>query len=142
MSNTNIMEGVRQFLRTYPPLAEGKLHVDFLPEEAKSYSIEAIPAKEIVRSYVDGSAVKQFLFVVASREFYGKDVNQQLDNLEFYTDFSAWLREQTMRKNLPELGWNKNALSMEVSTSGYAMSMDEDEARYQIQCRLEYFEHR
>ena len=49
----NIMEEVRKFLRTYPPLAEGKLHVDFLPEEAQSYSVEAVPAKEIVRSYVD-----------------------------------------------------------------------------------------
>lgn len=67
----NIMEEVRKFLRTYPPLAEGKLHVDFLPEEAQSYSVEAVPAKEIVRSYVDGSTVRQFLFVVASREFLG-----------------------------------------------------------------------
>lgn len=56
----NIMEEVRKFLRTYPPLAEGKLHVDFLPEEAQSYSVEAVPAKEIVRSYVDGSTVRQF----------------------------------------------------------------------------------
>ena len=40
----NIMEEVRKFLRTYPPLAEGKLHVDFLPEEAQSYSVEAVLA--------------------------------------------------------------------------------------------------
>lgn len=84
----NIMEEVRKFLRTYPPLAEGKLHVDFLPEEAQSYSVEAVPAKEIVRSYVDGSTVRQFLFVVASREFFGDKIRQQLDNLSFYGDFS------------------------------------------------------
>ena len=74
----NIMEEVRKFLRTYPPLAEGKLHVDFLPEEAQSYSVEAVPAKEIVRCYVDGSTVRQFLFVVASREFFGDKIRQQI----------------------------------------------------------------
>ena len=111
----NIMEEVRKFLRTYPPLAEGKLHVDFLPEEAQSYSVEAVPAKEIVRSYVDGSTVRQFLFVVASREFFGDKIKQQLDNLSFYGDFSEWLREQTMAGSLPNLGEGRNPFRMLTS---------------------------
>ena len=110
----NIMEEVRKFLRTYPPLAEGKLHVDFLPEEAQSYSVEAVPAKEIVRSYVDGSTVRQFLFVVASREFFGDKIRQQLDNLSFYGDFSEWLREQTMAGNLPNLGEGRKVMLMDL----------------------------
>lgn len=75
----------------------------FSAGEAQSYSVEAVPAKEIVRSYVDGSTVRQFLFVVASREFFGDKIRQQLDNLSFYGDFSEWLREQTMAGKLPIL---------------------------------------
>lgn len=140
MSEGNIMEQVRQFLRTYPPLSEGKLHVDFLPENARSYSIEAVPAKEIVRSYVDGSSVRQFLFVVASRDIFGDEIKQQLDNLSFYSEFSAWLREQTMKKILPDLGEGKKAMTMEATTSGYVMSAEANMARYQIQCKLEFFQ--
>lgn len=136
----NIMEQVRQFLRTYPPLAEGKLHVDFLPEDARSYSIEAVPAKEIVRSYVEGSTVRQFVFVVASREIFGEEIDQQLENQEFYSDFSEWLWKQTMAKALPDLGAGRKAMVMEATTSGYAMSATANMARYQIQCRLEYFQ--
>ncbi|MFQ7774274.1 MAG: chloramphenicol resistance protein [Anaerotignum faecicola] len=138
----NIMEEVRKFLRTYPPLAEGKLHVDFLPEEAQSYSVEAVPAKEIVRSYVDGSTVRQFLFVVASREFFGDKTRQQLDNLSFYGDFSEWLREQTMAGKLPNLGEGRKVMLMEATTSGYAMAAEASMARYQIQCRMEFFQTR
>ena len=87
----NIMEEVRKFLRTYPPLAEGKLHVDFLPEEAQSYSVEAVPAKEIVRSYV---------------------------------------------------GEGRKVMLMEATTSGYAMAAEASMARYQIQCRMEFFQTR
>ena len=67
----NIMEEVRKFLRTYPPLAEGKLHVDFLPEEAQSYSVEAVPAKEIVRSYVDGLRCGSFYLWWQAENFSG-----------------------------------------------------------------------
>ena len=138
----NIMEEVRKFLRTYPPLAEGKLHVDFLPEEAQSYSVEAVPAKEIVRSYVDGSTVRKFLFVVASREFFGDKIKQQLDNLSFYGDFSEWLREQTMAGKLPNLGEGRKVMLMEATTSCYAMAAEASMARYQIQCRMEFFQTR
>ena len=141
MNNLNIMEQVRKFLLTCPLLAEGKLNVDFLPEDACSYSIEAVPAKEVVRSYVNGASVRQFLFVVASRDFYGEEVGQQLDNLSFYDEFSAWLLLQTRAKNLPELvGEHRKALLMETNTSGYVMAAEANMARYQIQCRLEYFQ--
>lgn len=140
MNETNIMERVRKFLLTCPLLADGKLNVDFLPEDACSYSIEAVPAKEIVRSYVNGASVRQFLFVVASREVYGEEIDQQLDNISFYDNFSAWLMLQTRAKNLPELGEHRKPLLMEASTSGYVMSAEANMARYQIQCRLEFFQ--
>ena len=140
MNEVNIMEQVRKFLLTCPLLAEGKLNVDFLPEDVCNYSIEAVPAKEIVRSYVNGASVRQFLFVVASREFYGEEIKQQLDNLSFYDNFSGWLMRQTRGKNLPELGEHRKALLMEASTSGYVMAAEANMERYQIQCRLEYFQ--
>lgn len=140
MSQGNMMEQVRAFLRTYPPLSNDKINVDFLPADARSYAVEAVPTKEIVRSYVDGSFVGQFLFVLASREYYGEKIRQQLDNLGFYEDFSHWLRAQTMAGNLPELGEGRKGLTLEATTSGYAFHVSEDKARYQIQCRLEYFQ--
>lgn len=140
MSKENIMEQVRKFIRTYPPLSNDKINVDFLPAEARSYAVESIPTKEVVRYYLDGSSVRQFEFVLSSREFYGEKIRQQLDNLGFYEDFSRWLTAQTMARNLPNLGEGKKAMIMEATTSGYAFAVDENKARYQIQCRLEYFQ--
>lgn len=142
MSRKNMMEQVRKFIRTYPPLSNDKINVDFLPADARSYAIEAVPAQEIIRPYVDGSSVRQFLFVLASREFYGEKIRQQLDNLEFYEDFSTWMQAQTMAKKLPDLGEGRTAMAMEATTPGYAFAADENKARYQIQCRLEYFQNK
>lgn len=140
MSEVNIMEQVRQFLRTYPPLSNDKINVDFLPEDSRSYSLETVPAQEVIRSYVDGSSVRQCLFVLASREVYGEEVKQQLENLDFYWDFSEWLKEKTRKEELPDLGKGKQALSIHATTSGYAFAVNANSARYQIQCRLEFLQ--
>lgn len=86
--------------------------------------------------------MRQFLFVVASREFFGDKIKQQLDNLSFYGDFSEWLREQTMAGKLPNLGEGRKVMLMEATTSGYAMAAEASMARYQIQCRMEFFQTR
>lgn len=138
MSDTNIIEGVRKFLRTYPPLSNDKINVDFLPEEEKSYAVEVVPAQQIIRSYVDGSALCQCLFTVASRETFSEEARQQLDNLDFYWKLSDWLKEKTMEKDLPDLGEGVEALSIRATTDGYVLSNDSNFARYQIQCRMEY----
>lgn len=64
-----IIDGVRAWLKTYEGLADGRLSVDFLPEEAKSYSVDTVPTTEIVKRYLDGSSIRQYLFCVSSREF-------------------------------------------------------------------------
>ena len=141
MSKT-IIEAIRGWLRSYPPLADGRLGVDCLPEEAKTYSIDAIPGPEIVKQYLDGSTVKQFDFVLASRVFWGDQIIQNTDNLEWYENFSVWVKQQNQKpKHLPELGEYRTAQKIEVTTSGYLFQVSEDgKARYQIQLKLTYYE--
>ena len=124
-----IIESVRAWLRTYPPLAEGRLGVDYLPEET-------------VKRYLDGSAQKRFLFVLASREFQGDNIQGNTENLAFYEAFSRWVEAQNRRpKHLPELDNGRTAQRVEVTTSGYPFLVDDHgTARYQIQMRLDYFE--
>lgn len=136
----NIIEAVRQFVRTYPPLAGERLNVDFLPAKEGSYSIGVTPCNEWVKQYVDGSGIKQFLFALTSREAFGEEVRQQLDNLGFYEDFSDWLDRQTMARALPNLGPGRTPLELKATTSGYAFIPDTKTARYQIQCRMIYIQ--
>lgn len=137
-----IIESVRVWLRTYPPLKDGRLGVDCLPEEAQAYSIDSIPGPEVIQSYMDGSALKQFDFVLSSREFWGDEIAQNTDNLRWYEAFSKWVRDQNRRpKNLPKLGAERTAQKVEVTTSGYPFLVSENgKARYQIQCKCTYFE--
>ena len=136
-----IMEALRGWLRSYEPLSTGRLAIDFLPKQARTYSVDSVPCKEEVKRYLDGSSLRQFLFTLSSREFKGEDIGQNADNLAFYEAFSTWVLRQNRLRNLPRLPEGRTARKIEVTTSGYPFQVDEQgTARYQIQLRLEYFQ--
>lgn len=140
-----IVEAVVEFLQGCPHLEKLKagLSVDFMkekPGKPPTFVIESVPVNPIIRSYIGGSARKQFVFVFASKEWYGRDIVQNIKNIGFYEDFSAWLDEQSRNRNLPVLEDGKKALSIKALTTPFIIDNEIDKARYQIQCRLEYFE--
>lgn len=136
-----IIDGVRAWLKTYEGLADGRLSVDFLPEEAKSYSVDTVPTTEIVKRYLDGSSIRQFLFCVSSREFYSDNIAQNVDNQAFYEGLAAWLERKSKLRQFPDIGMGRTVRSIEISSTAYPFVVDEHgTARYQLQLKLTYFQ--
>src|SRR5699024_1670470 len=117
-----------------------RLNIDYLGVNPTEYTIDSVPTTEIVKEYVDGGAIKQFVFVFGSREYYGPDALQNIENSGFYEQFADWLEEQTREGNLPVLEGNKEPIKIEATTTGYLFDASEENGRYQIQCRLIYYE--
>lgn len=135
-----VTEAVGTFLQGCPLLAEGQLNIDFLPQDGKSYSLDVSPAAPVVRRYIYGDSLRQQVFVLATRAYYGPLIRQQLDNLEFFEQFSQWVEAQDRAGALPDLGDGRVARRLEVTTSGYVFAPDTDTARYQMQLRLTYWQ--
>ena len=136
-----ITESIKNYLAECPLLGDFKrICVDFLPEDTETYSIEEIPAETILRAYIDGSSVRQFVFVFAARLFYSEETRNNIENSGFYEKFAEWLEKQTEEENLPVLADGKTATKIEAMSSGYLFDVSGDlsNARYQIQCRLIY----
>ena len=137
-----VMECVRTWLRSYPGLV-GRLDVDFLDDEADTYSVDTIPCEEIIKRYKDGSTVKQFQFAVSSRRFYDQNIAQNLGNLEFFEALTRWVEGKAFARELPEMDNNRTAQKIIVTSTAYPFIVSEDgKARYQLQMRLEYFQKR
>ncbi|MDE5854209.1 MAG: chloramphenicol resistance protein [Ruminococcus sp.] len=136
----SIIESIREFIMEFPELKDGALLVDYLGNSPIEYTVEPVPCSPVVRKFIDGSCEKQFLFLFASREAYSDDVNQCIENLSFYENFSDWIYEQNNSGNLPVLDGNRTAEELEILTGGYQIYADTNTARYQIQLRLIYRE--
>lgn len=136
-----MMKAVRDYLLSCEVIDEfAKVGVDFLGNDPEEFTLESVPVDPIIKRYTDGGSLRQFVFVFASRNYYGPDVWQNLENLGFYEKLSAWFEAKTHAGDLPVLGTKKYCQTIEALTSGYIFDATEDQARYQLQARITYLQ--
>lgn len=138
----SIIESLQKFIAACPHLnALADLHVDELASGGQNYSLYSLPGARIVSQDLSGNKMREFPFSLTSREAAVDDLTR-ITNNGFYENFADWLEEQTDNNNLPDLGTNKTAESIEAASWGYLYQRDENDqtAIYQIICKLTYTE--
>ena len=131
-----IIESIRNYILTCDFLKNGKVNVDYLPDEM-SYSIDPIGGEPIYKRYADGGCLKQYQFALLSKEAYDGDARTGISNSGFYQFLEEWIEENNMLDIYPELELH-TPVRVEVVQSGYLFSTEADLGRYQIICRLIY----
>lgn len=138
-----IIDSLRAYIRTCPHLETYnnaiKVNVNYLEPNVDTYSIEEIPIEPILKRYVNGDSIRQYAFIFTSREPYGIDVLQNIDNSGFYEKFADWIENQNDNEIFPLLDNGLEPLEIKVTSTGYAFAVTEDTAQFQIQLRLKYF---
>lgn len=138
-----IINALRDYIRACPHLdtfnMATKVNVNYLEPDTDTYSIEEVPIEPIVKQYVNGGSIRQYAFIFTSREPYGVDVLQNIDNSGFYEKFANWIEEQNNKEIFPLLDNGLEPLEIKVTSTGYAFAVTEDTAQFQIQLKLKYF---
>ena len=136
---SNVIEYIRDVIKTCPLLEEGKrVNVDYIGE-SMSYSIDALPCDPVIKEYVDGGQKKQFQFAFTSKEEYDEDARVNIENSGFFEKFEEWLNKLGNWKNpLPVMEDKKSPISFETLNKGYLYDVEEHLAKYRIECRFIY----
>lgn len=135
----SIIDALEKYFIGCELLKDGALRVDYLGEKPVEYTIEVLPCDPVVKRYLGGSTVRQYLFAFGSREFYSQERLQNIQNSAFYERLADWVETRSMSGVLPELPDGMEAQQLEVVSSGYLLDGSMTNARYQIQLRLLYF---
>lgn len=135
----SIIDALEKYFIGCELLKDGALRVDYLGEKPVEYTIEVLPCDPVVKRYLGGSTVRQYLFAFGSREFYSQERLQNIQNSAFYERLADWVETKSMSGDLPELPDGMEAQQLEVVSSGYLFDGSMTNARYQIQLRLLYF---
>ena len=135
----SIIDALEKYFIGCELLKDGALRVDYLGEKPVEYTIEVLPCDPVVKRYLGGSTVRQYLFAFGSREFYSQERLQNIQNSAFYELLADWVETRSMSGILPELPDGMEAQQLEVVSSGYLFDGSMTNARYQIQLRLLYF---
>lgn len=135
----SIIDALEKYFIGCELLKDGALRVDYLGEKPVEYTIEVLPCDPVVKRYLGGNTVRQYLFAFGSREFYSQERLQNIQNSAFYERLADWVETRSMSGILPELPDGMEAQQLEVVSSGYLFDGSMTNARYQIQLRLLYF---
>ena len=135
----SIIDALEKYFIGCELLKDGALRVDYLGEKPVEYTIEVLPCDPVVKRYLGGSTVRQYLFAYGSREFYSQERLQNIQNSAFYELLADWVETRSLSGILPELPDGMEAQQLEVVSSGYLFDGSMTNARYQIQLRLLYF---
>lgn len=135
----SIIDALEKYFIGCELLKDGALRVDYLGEKPVEYTLEVLPCDPVVKRYLGGSTVRQYLFAFGSREFYSQERLQNIQNSAFYERLADWVETRSMSGILPELPDGMEARQLEVVSSGYLFDGSMTNARYQIQLRLLYF---
>lgn len=120
---------------------ENAINANYLAGEADNFSIEEMPCEPILKKYLDGSTKRQFQFAFCSREPYGAEVIQNIDNSGFYEEFTEEIERNNDEGILP-IDSNIEAIALKVTSSAYVVSTEEDTAMYQINLVFKYLKKR
>lgn len=110
--------------------------VDFIGDDAVTYTIEPVPVEPVIRPYVDGSSLNQYVFQFGSREFYDNGLTQNIQNLNFYENFKNEIENKNKRGILPDID---GIQSIECLTDGSIQDVQSGTAKYIIQMRITYY---
>lgn len=136
----SLIDSVRTFLCGCPYLKDGVFHVDYMGTNPTEYSVDTLPADPVIKKYVDGSSIRQFVFAFGSVEPYGSDVDNNLANSTFYEDFAAWVDKKNKNREFPPLEADKTPIELQAQGAGFLVENLENAARYQVQCRFVYLQ--
>ena len=138
-----LIETVRNYIASCPLLENNAiLGIDKLDSIGIAYTIDAIPSDPIIKQYADGGQLRQFQFIFASRQYYGMNVLENLENSGFYENFVDWIEKNNARglSRFINLGMDRKALSIAINSMPYVYDTEENTARYQVQLSLQYYQ--
>ncbi|EES49873.1 chloramphenicol resistance protein [Clostridium botulinum] len=138
-----IIEAIKDYIGSLDCMStfENAINANYLAGEADNFSIEEMPCEPILKKYLDGSTKRQFQFAFCSREPYGAEVIQNIDNSGFYEEFIEEIERNNDEGILP-IDSNIEAIVLKVASSAYVVSTEEDTAMYQINLNLIYYKKR
>ena len=111
-----IIESIRNYISKLDCMStfENAINANYLGGEADNFSIEEVPCKPVLKKYLNGSTKRQFQFAFCSREPYGAEIIQNIDNSGFYEDFT----DEQLEKLKPVIEVEKVNNTTSISIDG------------------------
>lgn len=136
-----MIDSVRDYISNCPYLdVFTEVNVNYLVDKVKAYSVnEGASYNPIITTDILGNEESQFQFTFDAKFYWNDEIANNVDNSNFFENFSNWLRENNNNKIFPTIGSDDISItSISANSNGYIFDTSSDEAIYRISCVMNY----
>lgn len=136
-----MIDSVRDYISNCPYLdVFTEVNVNYLVDKVKAYSVnEGASYNPIITTDILGNEESQFQFTFDAKFYWNDEIANNVDNSNFFENFSNWLRENNNNKIFPIIGSDDISItSISANSNGYIFDTSSDEAIYRISCVMNY----
>lgn len=136
-----MIDSVRDYIASCPYLDDfTEVNVNYLVDKVKAYSVnEGASYNPIITTDILGNEESQFQFTFDAKFYWNDETANNVDNSNFFENFSNWLRENNNNKIFPTIGSDDISItSISANSNGYIFDTSSDEAIYRISCVMNY----
>lgn len=109
------------------------LNINFLASEVDNYSLDKIPTATTVETTITGIVTKREVYNFRSRNKYGSDIAQNLENIGFWEKFESKIYSNNEKGILP-----KGIKKIECLNCGSLQQAETQTCEMSIQIQIEY----
>lgn len=114
------------------------ISTDLLEGEPEAYGVFKAPGGNI-KEFVDGSRDVTVNYLFLARQPSQTDGLRQGAH-EWLEGLEGWIRAQSVRRNLPDVGAGRTCFGVSVASSYAAEEQSDSEITYQLMLAINYFE--
>ena len=130
-----MIDSVRDYIANCPYLDDfTEVNVNYLVNKVKAYSVnEGASYNPIITTDILGNEESQFQFTFDAKFYWNDEIANNVDNSNFFDNFSNWLRENNNNKIFPTIGSDDISItSISANSNGYIFDT------YRISCVMNY----
>lgn len=135
-------ESIKAWLRTCPSIdSANRFNVDYMGKNATEYALYSSPTPISYKTDIFGeqylNPLQELNYTFTARFPHSAEIQQALENLDFFANVQRWFIQQNQAKNFPEIA-DGRIVSIMPTLSPYLFSADANSGQYQIQMKIKY----
>ena len=135
-----IVEGLKNFFAEY--IGEGNVRCAFLSENPPDYAIYPEGKETVIKRYVSGDTLCQFVVSLRARLSYNKKDEETKEICIFFEFLSDWVKEKADLNLFPSIGDGKVMQNLEALDSGKIRSTGVSDCVYEMKFKATYYKRR
>lgn len=133
-----IIKGIMAYFKECPVLKENILNVDFVGENPPYFAIYAENHDKVLKKYVTGETLEQFVFSVRMRASYGRKPSENEKINLIFEEIADWVEKKNRLSEYPDIGNGKIVQRMEVLSSAHVKNTNAADCVYEMKLRAVY----